>query len=66
METKSKRELMILTGQEEICSVFNLGRRRLERWRERGLPVKVIDGRLTGHFDDIQNFIRIWLESSAK
>lgn len=47
----------ILFGEQEICNAFQIGRRRLAKWRERGLPVKIIDGRLTGNYDAIEIFI---------
>lgn len=60
------RKLNILYGKEEICRAFQIGEKRLRKWRDRGMPVKLIDGRLTGHYEAIENFIRIWVESCHK
>lgn len=62
----AKQPSKILQSREEICQAFQIGRRRLEKWRERGLPVRIVDGRLTGHYDAIESFIRIYVESTVE
>lgn len=59
----AKRDSKILQSKEEICRAFQMGETRLRKWRGRGLPVKVVDGRLIGHYDEIESFIRIWVAS---
>lgn len=51
------KQSKILQSEQEICNAFQMGRRRLAKWRDRGLPVKIIDGRLTGNYDAIEIFI---------
>ncbi len=57
-EGKSK----MLNSVEEICQAFQIGEHRLEWWRSQpGFPVKIICGRLTGHKDDIENFMKVYI-----
>lgn len=62
----AKEQPRVLQSKDEICRAFQIGEVRLRKWRDRGLPVKVVDGRLMGHYDEIESFIKFWLVSSVK
>ncbi len=52
----------ILNNAEEICQAFQIGKRRLNWWRQQpGFPIHMICGRVTGHYDDIERFMREYL-----
>ena len=60
-----KNPSKLLQSKEEICQAFQMGEKRLEKWKDRGLPIKIVDGRWMGHYDAIDEFIKSFLESSA-
>jgi len=64
MISPPKQASRILQSRDEICQAFQIGGKRLQKWRERGLPVRVIDGRLMGHYDEIEKFIKVWVVST--
>jgi hypothetical protein len=62
MVNEIERPPEILFGVENICKALGMGKTRLKKWRARGLPVKMIDGVLTGHRESLENFIRDYLQ----
>lgn len=62
----AEKQSKILKGKEKICQAFEMGEVCFSRWVERGLPVKIIDGRWTGHHDAIETFMKIYIESSCQ
>lgn len=57
-----KEDPKILNSKELICQAFRIGETIFDKWVERGLPVKLIDGRWTGHHDDIETFMREYIK----
>jgi len=62
----SKQQSKILVTKMEICRAFQIGEKRLEIWIQRGLPVKKVDGQWMGHYDAIEKFIKIFLETTCQ
>ena len=61
MVTLRQAQPNVLFGVEAICKALKMGEVRLRRWRERGLPIKIIDGTLVAHKETLEEFIRAYL-----
>jgi len=52
----------VLASAAEICRAFEIGEHRLMWWRQQpGFPVKMICGRLTGHKESIEEFMKSYI-----
>jgi len=58
----AKMPSKILNTKDKICQAFEFGKLTFSVWVENGLPVKKISGRWCGHYDDIEEFIRTFLQ----
>ena len=63
MLSPPKGECKVLQSKREICEAFQIGERRFQRWVERGLPAKLVDGRWVAHRERVEEFFAIWLSS---
>ena len=57
-----KENPKVLGSASEICKAFQIGEHRLNWWRQQpGFPVKLICGRLTGHKEAIEEYMKTFI-----
>ncbi len=56
----------IISGKEKICQAFEIGETAFDKWIDRGLPARIIDGRWTGHLEDMESFIRNFIKKDSQ
>lgn len=56
---KKKSENKILIGVKDICSFLdNMSEVTFRKWVRRGLPVRLVDGRVYAHTENIEDYFK--------